>query len=125
MADNYLEKKMEEYRSGRMGHGSSSGGAKVSVRFEACFDGIAFAGKRVLVTGECVTDGVGRETLRLYRALGCRVAFCSTDMKEGARLAQEAGCRHYPMDWSVSGVAEKVRADMIRHWGGIDIEVSV
>ncbi len=78
MADNYLEKKMEEHRAGtrRM-----------------------FKDSRKKSRAVFITDGLsdeGRRTIASLTAEGdCRIAFASTDSKEGSRLAQATGSRFY------------------------------
>ena len=81
MADNYLEKKMEEYRSGALSKPaarrlSPTGERPGTVSFR--IDQL-----RVLVTD--ASDDVGRAVVRKLRGAGCRVAFVSPRLQERAR----------------------------------------
>lgn len=80
MADNYLEKKMEEYRGGTRR---------------------VFKDRRKKSRAVFVKDGLSDEGRRLIASLvaegDCRVAFAAYDSKEGTRLAQSTGSRFYPL----------------------------
>lgn len=114
MADNYLEKKMEEYRSGALSRtnvrrkpisGEQSGSVRMKIDM-----------LRVIVTdgaGEYAPAIIGR-----LREAGCKVAFRSDDEKGGRALAQKSGARFYPA--SFTGC---VAADLTKVWGGVDAVV--
>lgn len=113
MADNYLEKKMEEHRRGTVRTVARSlspvGERRGTVSFK--IDDL-----RVLVT-----DGdsdCGAATVRRLREAGCKVAFVAADNRTGRNLAQAVGARHYPASFS-GDVAE----DLFKAWGGIDVAV--
>jgi len=77
MADNYLEKKMEEYRTGarRTMHRAK--------KPRAVFISDVFSEK-------------GQAALKACQASGdCDIAFTATDYKKGSRLAQATGARFY------------------------------
>ena len=83
MADNYLEKKMEEYRSGVLSRPyarrvSLTGSRPGTVSFK--IDPL-----RVLVTD--ASDDVGRAVVTRLREAGCRVAFACADDKAGRALS--------------------------------------
>lgn len=111
MADNYLEKKMEEYRSGalsrtnvRRKHISGEQPGSVRMKIDAL---------RVFVTdcaGEYAPAIIGR-----LRDAGCQVAFRSVDEKEGRLLSQKSGARFYPASF-----AGCVADDLTKVWGGVD-----
>ena len=116
MADNYLEKKMEEYRSGALSKPaarrlSPTGERPGTVSFR--IDQL-----RVLVTD--ASDDVGRAVVRKLRGAGCRVAFVSPDIKDGRTLSQATGSRFYPVP-----VAHDIMADITEAWGGLDALVVI
>ncbi len=125
MADNYLEKRMDDLRSGRTGAGSRPA-LSVSGRLKGCTGlgvlGVEYPGLRVFVT--CGATGVGRALVRAFRDAGCRVAFCDADAKGGNATSQELGARFYNVDGSEETSMERALADMRRHWGGVDVVVS-
>jgi hypothetical protein len=112
MADNYLEKKMEEYRSGVLSRPyarrvSLTGSRPGTVSFK--IDPL-----RVLVTD--ASDDVGRAVVTRLREAGCRVAFACADDKAGRALSQATGSRFYP-----ESAARDAVADLKKAWGGIDV----
>lgn len=124
MADNYLERKMEEYRSGKLTVRHSTVMKASTLHPATGYDVAAIAGKRVLVCGDCL-DGTGHELVKLFRSLGCRVAFCDTDSRRGTAVAQDTGARFYPYDFNDEMRLEAVRADLCTKWGGVDISVDI
>lgn len=114
MADNYIEKKMEEHRRAAsvkpmMRRVTPVGDRAGTVSFK--IDPL-----RVLVT-EGSEDHSAAVICRLREA-GCRVAFVSADDKGGRLLAQKSGARFYPASFGGS-VAE----DLEKAWGGLDAVV--
>lgn len=111
MADNYLEKKMEEHRRGgivksnarRLTPGGDRPGT-VSFRIEPL---------RIFVT-----DGsfdYAPAIICRFRDAGCKVAFFSADEKNGRELAQKSGARFYPASFAGS-----ISDDIAKVWGGLD-----
>ena len=91
MADNYLEKKMEDLRMGKTGTSAprrrlSPGAGKI------CFD---FPTRRVLVAGGC--HGIGEAIVDAYLHTGCKVAVFDTDKDKGSAMARDKGIRFYPI----------------------------
>lgn len=119
MADNYLEKKMEEhlrgykptYRPKTTPSGNRPG--NVNFKFPPC---------RVFVTGGA--SGIGAAIVSAYRDAGCRVAFCDADNKKGASTAQRTGAQFHPVDVSDADALETCLARVIETWGDIDIIVN-
>ena len=111
MADNYLEKKMDEHRRGaavspvrrRLSLTGERPGS-VSLKIEPL---------RVLVSD--VADEYAAAVVRKLRDAGCRVAFVSSDDKAGRALAQSTGSRYYP-----SSLGDGAAADLAATWGGLD-----
>lgn len=113
MADNYLERAMEDYRNGvtaeRLKKKAHSAGAK---KRKAAED------KRVLIViGETAGGG---EFVRQYCAAGARVAFICGDDRGGSRLAQESGSRFYPCDISDAKALQRSVTMAVNYFSGID-----
>lgn len=112
MADNYLEKRMEEYRSGRLAVRSRTSS---SMRAPRRNDSLTLRYEPMTVA--VIADGmhpVVAETIGAFTAVGCRVAFMAADVREGNAVAQRTGARYYPASLGIEGML----ADMISHWGG-------
>lgn len=119
MADNYLERKMEEYRSGKGGRRivyKSSAGVKPGT---IC---VKFPARRVFVTGGA--SGIGRAIVEAFRRADCRVAFCDNDTRNGNGTAQATGARFYPVDVTDSHALEDCMEHIIGDWGDIDVIVN-
>lgn len=94
MADNYLEKKMEDLRMGKTGASAprrrlTPGAGRI------CFD---FPPRRVLVAGGC--HGIGEAIVDAYLHAGCKVAVFDSDRDKGSAMARDKGIRFYPIDCS-------------------------
>lgn len=120
MADNYLEKRMADYRSGRL---SSRRGASVRKSPSAGALVLKYGGERVLITvpAELPEADVERLTalVMTLRGADLQVALSGAD-GAGAVLAQRYGLRFYP---SAIPPADVV-ADLTRRWGGADLFIS-
>lgn len=110
MADNYLEKKMDDYRRGSLRTAPRvHSGATSPWRMSKL---------RVFVGGN--VDELTLAVVTRLVACGCRVAFCEEDLKAGRAAAQASGALHLPVS---SGQAESLRRgrDMAAgHWDGVD-----
>lgn len=116
MADNYLERKMEEYRSGNLGRrtarnvgGSTLPKGKIAVDFPP---------RIVIVVGEC--DAVSHGVVSRFVSAGCKTAFCSNEPKDGAALSQAFGARFYPVKKLDEDSLGEVLCDLKQHWGRPD-----
>lgn len=119
MADNYLERKMEEYRSGKSQQRTvkrTPRGAKPGTI------NIKFPSRRVFVTGGA--KGIGRAIVESFRNADCRVAFCDTDSKAGAATAQVTGAQFYPVDVTDANALDACVERIIKAWGDIDVIVN-
>lgn len=114
MADNYLERRMEDLRSGRIG-ASARRHTAMSAKNPHTLT-VTFPEMRILVA-----DGLselGKAIVKAFRSVGMKVAFCAPEQREGNLFAQESGARYCPvaeMDQALPGL-EKA-------WGGIDLWV--
>ncbi len=108
MADNYLERRMEELRSGKL---AVKGGVP----------GIRPGGLRVLVAGG--SKGEALEKVLEYRRKGYRVAVFDSDEKEGKRMAYENGIRFHRVDLADEDAIAKETESLLKAWRGIDIVV--
>lgn len=120
MADNYLERKMEDYRSGKsvkLAHkkitptGEKPG--KISIDFPP---------RRVYVTGGA--KGIGRAIVSAFCRAGCQVAFCDIDEKAGRQTAQAFGAQFHPLDVADSVALASSLSNVIDRWGGLDIVIN-
>lgn len=113
MADNYLEKRMEEHRSAQ----------KSTITIYKHKERVSkLNGKRVFVTGGA--HGIGEALVKAFRNEGCQVAFCDKDMKNGNRVAQHCGARFYPVDVTDVAALEKCFDDVLSYYNDIDILVN-
>ncbi len=119
MADNYLEKKMEEHLSGRRPayrpKATPSGSRPGTLSFK-------FPPRRVFVTGGA--SGIGASIVKAFCNAGCRVAFCDIDNKQGAKTAQDTGSQFYPLDVADSIALDSCLSKILELWGDIDIIVN-
>lgn len=117
MADNYLEKRMEEYRAGKLAPKITRTAAapqrkpgEVTVAFPP-MNALVLCGDAVLTQTVCGA----------FRKADMRVAFCMADSLEGTRIAQTTGSRFYP--YAVDDVVKLGSAmdDLAGRWGGVDV----
>lgn len=117
MADNYLEKRMEEYRAGKLAPKSSRTTAapqrkpgEVTVAFPP-MNALVLCGDAVLTQTVCGA----------FRKADMRVAFCMADSLEGTRIAQTTGGRFYPYALDDVAKLESAIDDLADRWGGVDV----
>ena len=111
MADNYLEKKMEDLRNGKTGGGLRK--KNMSGRLK---------GMRAFVTGGA--SGIGRCIVETLRREECRVAFCDKDRESGEKLAAVYGAKFYNLDVRNSEKFSNLFQTLLEEWGDIDIVVN-
>lgn len=112
MADNYLEKKMEDYRRRPIDRRSSN--ASVAGKI------IKLPALRVFMAGKI--GELEKYLIKGYTAAGSKVIFCHDDNAEGRILAQQTGGLHFP---SESGnISWNQAFDFaVEKWGSIDVIV--
>lgn len=115
MADNYLEKKMEDLRSGRLMQMSRAAARRGAWSLD-------YPCRRVLVTdGACA---IGRAVIGEFCRAGCKVAFCDTDDERGRATAYATGARFIHGDVRDAAVVAAAVADLGRAWRDIDVVVN-
>lgn len=118
MADNYLENRMEEYRSGRL---ASRSRTSVSMRAPRKNNQLTltYPPMSVIVFALELDDFVAA-TVAALAGVGCKVAFTAQDAKESNLLAQRTGSRYYPGDKTVDYIID----DVTKRWTAPDVVVS-
>lgn len=104
MADNYLERQMEDFRQGKIGR-------IAGVRFSGCRVAIAASGDN------------WPEMTRNYRKKGCRVAVVSEDTSAGKDLAYRDGVRYINANPADPKALETAIDSLLRAWRGLEILV--
>lgn len=120
MADNYLENRMSDLKSGRIGMPCRA--ASSSRRQREGYLQVAFPSRRVLVTGGC--HGIGLEIVRYFLKAGCKVAVFDIDSESGEVLAHDDGIRFYKVDVADRLALEVAFLNLLKAWRDIDIVVS-
>lgn len=89
---------------------------------------LGLRGARVLVTGGA--SNIGRGITRAFAAEGARVLLSDIDRPQAERVCGEAAqlgaaaVRSHIADLTLEGVADEAVAQMVEHWGGIDVLVN-
>lgn len=109
MADNYLEKRMDDFRRGM----------KPSRRSGLLPLKPAATGLRAFVIGAEAVSGAA--AVSALREAGWQVAFTHADMKSGRALAQSSGAQHHPVDPADAEALERSVGLIVRRWGAIDL----
>ena len=113
MADNYLEKKYEAYKSRKSSGTRTGSGKKAAVSNKT---------RRVFVTGGA--SGIGKAIVRAFRSAGHRVAFCDCNEAAGKETALQTGTSFYLVDVSEKEALEKCMQQIFEEWGDIDIIIN-
>lgn len=122
MADNYLEKRMEDLRSGRL-NASSHAQKRATVPSRAGCLSIPFPERRVLVAGDL--DGVGESIATAFRTAGCKTALFHADKVVGERLAHDVGIRFYNTIINEKENLQKSLSNLLNAWRDIDIAICI
>lgn len=117
MADNYLERRMDDLRNGRLHKSTPS---------PRTAPGAGLFGKypprRVVVTGGA--NGIGLEITRTFLRAGCKVAVIDIDAEAGLRLASGEGVRFCHADVADPAALEQALDSLFYAWRDVDIIVS-
>lgn len=120
MADNYLERKMEELRSGRL---SAPSACPATTALPADALVLRYPKLRVLIADDGLTP-LGRAMVNAFIGVGCRVAFFATEADEARQFQQQTGARCYRLrDLSVATDVKAAIADLLRNWHDVDVVV--
>lgn len=114
MADNYLEKKYEEFQAKKTSSVKSSYGKKKTSPIHKM--------RRVFVTGGA--DGIGKAIVKAFRMAGNRVAFCDRNEISGRETAEKTGTTFYPVDISDKEALESCIQHLFDDWGDLDIIIN-
>lgn len=106
MADNYLEKKMEEHARGMQRRYTplTPAGQRPGTAV------LPFDVASALIWAPSISATV-EAVAKALRATGCRVAIGATDSKGANEFAQKAACKYYPGCYNAEVLKEKVMAD--------------
>lgn len=91
MADNYLERKMEEHRSRPTQGRQCSSPSRPAAPGRPVID---YPSMRILIVGGHTPAGLA--AIRQFRALQCRVSFTAPTPTAGAPIAQQHGAMYIP-----------------------------
>jgi NAD(P)-dependent dehydrogenase (short-subunit alcohol dehydrogenase family) len=119
MADNYLEKKMEEHRNGGTARKRANLSPAGRRRGEVAYN---IGERTVFVTGGA--SGIGRAIVKAFCDAGCNVAFCDINTKAGNATAQQTGSRFYPLDVTDTEALRNAIDDFSTRRGGLDIVIN-
>ena len=110
MADNYLEKKFEEYQQRKR----TPAKGRTSLPSQPM--------RRVFITGGA--NGIGQAMVRAFRSAGHRVAFCDVDEAKGKELALRTGATFYPVDVREANCLEACMDQLFATWGDLDVLIN-
>lgn len=109
MADNYIERKMEELEARK-----AMPKKPVSNR--------AGHKRRVFVTGGA--SGIGKAIVKAFGNEGYRVAFCDRDAERGKETSKETGALFFPADVSDKEALESCLQQLFDRWGDVDVLIN-
>lgn len=118
MADNYLEKRMDDYRNGRLSSSrktsklTPSGNPSGRVSFQ-------LAVSRVFVAMENVQ--LRYAISRAYAEAGCKVAFCGIDRAVGTEMAQRHGMMFCPVSEMNAEMVNRMLSLVCERWHGVEL----
>lgn len=125
MADNYLERRMEDYRAGKLAprqHSASGSGTVSGHKIPGAFT-LVFPPQSVVVIGG--ETGLLSELVRSLRSVDSKVAFLQRSSKELTTLAQSTGSRYYPFDPTDTEKVEKAIDDLTDRWDRVDVVIDL
>lgn len=118
MADNYLEKRMEDLKAGRLKPTvASTGNAK-----RKGYVDFPFPPRRVLIAGR--PEGVALDLMRAMLKTGSKVALFDSDKTAGEAMAYNEGVRFHKVDVSTPADVAAAFANLTEAWRDIDILIS-
>ncbi|MDE6545492.1 MAG: SDR family oxidoreductase [Paramuribaculum sp.] len=122
MADNWLERRMDDYRAGRL---AATRHKQAKPAPPTASQAAPLAGSRIFIKCHSLTASpAATALLRLLASAGCKVAFTDTDAAAGNRLAQATGTQCHPVDIADEVALKRSLEIIARRWGGIDFTIS-
>lgn len=115
MADNYLERRMEDMKAGRLRPHVQH---KTSALRKGYLE-FPFPPRRVLVVGG--TQGLPLDIVRMFLKTGSKVAVFDTDKPLGDSLAYKEGIRYYNLEDPSSESITSAFANLLQAWRDVDI----
>ena len=115
MADNYIEKRYEQYQAAKnsMMHPQPKSKRKSEPT------GLQ---KRVFITGGA--HGIGKAIVKLFCQYGCKVAFCDVDEKKGMETGKETGAAFFHVDVKQEKELINCMQSLFARWGDLDIIIN-
>ena len=117
MADNYIERRMEDLRSGKLSGAISSINHHSSHR--KGYLQIRLPELRVLFIGSL--NSINQAIIKDYRNMGSKVAVITEDRENGECLAKNNGIRLYPIDLTQTEALDKSILNLLKTWYDIDV----
>lgn len=111
MADNYLERKYEEYQSKK----SSS----LKSRQDKKKGNTLHKMRRVFVIGGA--GEIGKVIVKVFRMAGNRVAFCDSNEAAGKEIAEKTGTTFHLLDIGDKEALSNCMQQILNDWGDLDI----
>lgn len=118
MADNYLEKKMDDYRRGNYGyprlsrlHHQSCRGFELRPAVDSVMVFVSLLSLR-----NCLIEA--------FVKAGCRTAFCWHDYREGQLTAQKTGSLSCTVDALSASALDEAVATVVARWGSLGLIVT-
>lgn len=119
MADNYLERKMEDMRNGLRSRPTSgrglSGSRKGCVQFP-------FPPRKVMLVG--IGHELALPMIRAFSKSGSKVAFIDSDKEHGTLFARNEGVRFHHLAGDGDSEIEKAFNEIIKAWRDVDIIIT-
>lgn len=118
MADNYLEKKMEDLRSGRRPDSIFS-----AKRPGVSISSSSYRGLAVVIEGG--SSSLGIQLAKDFKAKGASVDIIDSDWKLGQQAAQQSGSTFHLSDLSDSQQINCIKDQIVAKRGHIDIYITL
>lgn len=115
MADNYLERKMEDLRRGKLRHDSQRSSGQAMKGFVR----LPMPSRRVMIIGGCSEPYLS--VARIFLKRDCKVAVVDSDITTGEKMASKEGIRFIAGDPSSEDNLKEGFQNIVSAWRDIDI----